>query len=226
MNLACLSVPAEIFKAYDIRGIVGRTLTPKSSKLIGRAIGSEARARGQTAHRDRPRRPAVRAGAERGAGARPSAERRRRDRHRRWPRRCCTSPRYHLDTQLRRDGHRQPQSARVQRPEDGGRRRDAGRRDAIQALRQRIERGDLATGSGSYIAGDIAEAYSPRITADVKLARPMKIVVDCGNGVAGAFAPELFRAARLRSERALLRSRRHFPEPSSRSRRSRRTCAT
>ncbi|MHB8668432.1 MAG: hypothetical protein ACYC7B_13055, partial [Burkholderiales bacterium] len=39
------SVPAEIFKAYDIRGIVGRTLTPDIVRAIGRALGSEARAR-------------------------------------------------------------------------------------------------------------------------------------------------------------------------------------
>src|ERR1017187_4937084 len=43
------SVPAEIFKAYDIRGIVGRTLTPEIVSAIGQAIGSEARARAQTA---------------------------------------------------------------------------------------------------------------------------------------------------------------------------------
>ena len=43
------TVPAEIFKAYDIRGIVGRTLTPQVTELIGQAIGSEARDRGQTA---------------------------------------------------------------------------------------------------------------------------------------------------------------------------------
>ncbi|MBI4756002.1 MAG: phosphomannomutase/phosphoglucomutase, partial [Betaproteobacteria bacterium] len=39
----------EIFKAYDIRGIVGRTLTPDSVRAIGQAIGSEALARGQKA---------------------------------------------------------------------------------------------------------------------------------------------------------------------------------
>ncbi|MBK5105499.1 MAG: phosphomannomutase/phosphoglucomutase, partial [Burkholderiales bacterium] len=43
------SVPAEIFKAYDIRGVVGRTLTPAIVAAIGRALGSEARARAQTA---------------------------------------------------------------------------------------------------------------------------------------------------------------------------------
>ena len=41
--------PAEIFKAYDIRGVVGRTLTEEGVRLIGRALATEARARGQKA---------------------------------------------------------------------------------------------------------------------------------------------------------------------------------
>ena len=68
--------------------------------------------------------------------------------------------------------------------------------DDIQALRARIEGGDLTQGSGSYRTHDIREAYLSRIVGDangVKLARPMKIAIDCGNGVAGAFAPELYR---------------------------------
>jgi phosphomannomutase/phosphoglucomutase len=39
----------------------------------------------------------------------------------------------------------------------------------------------------------VRQDYLDRIVGDVKLSRPMKIVVDCGNGVAGAIAPELFR---------------------------------
>ena len=65
--------------------------------------------------------------------------------------------------------------------------------DAIQALRTRIECGDLTHGSGGYRTHDIREAYLSRIVDDVKLARPIHIAVDCGNGVAGAFAPELYR---------------------------------
>ena len=41
-------VPASIFRAYDIRGIVGKTLTPETVQLIGKALGSEAAARGET----------------------------------------------------------------------------------------------------------------------------------------------------------------------------------
>jgi len=65
--------------------------------------------------------------------------------------------------------------------------------DAIQDLRSRIEGGRLASGAGTYSTHDIAPAYLDRIARDVKLARPMKIAVDCGNGVAGAFAPALYR---------------------------------
>src|SRR6185503_9763779 len=65
--------------------------------------------------------------------------------------------------------------------------------EAIQALRQRIERGNLESGSGSYTTRDIREDYLRRIVSDVKLARPLSVVVDCGNGVPGATAPELYR---------------------------------
>ena len=65
--------------------------------------------------------------------------------------------------------------------------------EAIQALRARIEAGDLASGQGAYAERDIREDYLARIVSDVKLARPLDVIVDCGNGVAGATAPELYR---------------------------------
>ncbi|MCW5299758.1 phosphomannomutase/phosphoglucomutase [Herbaspirillum lusitanum] len=70
--------------------------------------------------------------------------------------------------------------------------------DAIQQLYQAISSGRVqdapASPSGSYRQHDIRHAYLQRIIGDARLARPMKIVVDCGNGVAGAFAGELYRA--------------------------------
>src|SRR5437763_311271 len=65
--------------------------------------------------------------------------------------------------------------------------------DDIQNLRKRVEANDLKTGAGAYRTHDIVPDYFARIVGDVKLARPMKIAVDCGNGVGGAFAPELYR---------------------------------
>jgi phosphomannomutase/phosphoglucomutase len=65
--------------------------------------------------------------------------------------------------------------------------------ETIQALRERIEAGRFASGVGSLRAADVRAGYLDRIAGDVRLARPMKIVVDCGNGVAGSIAPELYR---------------------------------
>jgi len=65
--------------------------------------------------------------------------------------------------------------------------------EAIQGLRRRIESGKFAAGTGSYSQTQVADAYLQRITGDIKLKRKMRIAVDCGNGVPGAFAPELFR---------------------------------
>ncbi len=63
---------------------------------------------------------------------------------------------------------------------------------AIQSLRAQIEAKDFLTGLGEYSQCDISAAYLDRIVGDIKLARPMKIVLDCGNGAAAAFAPTLF----------------------------------
>ena len=65
--------------------------------------------------------------------------------------------------------------------------------ETIQKLRQRIEQNDLAHGTGSYSQYDIAPEYLARIIGDIKLARPLNITVDCGNGVAGDFAAKLYR---------------------------------
>jgi phosphomannomutase/phosphoglucomutase len=65
--------------------------------------------------------------------------------------------------------------------------------EAIQRLRQRIETNDLVSGTGQITRQDIGEDYLARIASDVKPARKMRIAVDCGNGVAGALAPPLFR---------------------------------
>jgi phosphomannomutase/phosphoglucomutase len=67
--------------------------------------------------------------------------------------------------------------------------------EQIKALYQRIvDQKIAAKASGSREDYDIFPTYLERITSDVKLKRPMKIVVDCGNGVGGDFAGKLFRA--------------------------------
>ena len=120
---------------------------------------------------------------------------------------------HHLGTQssVMVTGSHNP--ARLQRPQDGGRRHDAvGRRHPGSPRAHRC-------GAARHRArelrarADIAPAYVDRIAEDVRLARPLKIAVDCGNGVAGAFAPTLVPPAGLRSHRDVLRRRRTFSEP-------------
>ncbi|KDE38864.1 MAG: phosphomannomutase/phosphoglucomutase [Nitrincola lacisaponensis] len=65
--------------------------------------------------------------------------------------------------------------------------------DDIQALRQRIEQRRYTEGQGTLHSEDLSEAYLKQITDDVKLRRPLKVVVDCGNGIPGNLAPELIK---------------------------------
>jgi phosphomannomutase/phosphoglucomutase len=65
--------------------------------------------------------------------------------------------------------------------------------EAIQKLRRRLLDNDLATGAGKISQADVRAAYLDRITGDVRLARRLRVVVDCGNGVAGELAPQLIK---------------------------------
>ena len=70
--------------------------------------------------------------------------------------------------------------------------------DAIAQMRAAIESGAVLSARSSTLGSlrqvDLSDRYVRRITSDVRLARPMKIAIDCGNGVAGGLAPQLFRA--------------------------------
>jgi phosphomannomutase/phosphoglucomutase len=64
--------------------------------------------------------------------------------------------------------------------------------DGIKALYQLIVDDKLATGAGSYREEPVVADYIERIVSDIKLAKPMRVALDCGNGVAGVLATELF----------------------------------
>jgi len=186
------SIAPEIFKAYDIRGIVGRTLTPDAVEAIGRAIGSESRERGcPTVAIGRDGRlsgpelsAALAAGLQKsgvnvidvGQVATP----------------MVYFAAYHLATHscvMVTGSHNPPDYNGLKMVVAG----ETLAGEAIQALRRRIESGKLAGGAGSYRTQPVREDYLRRIVSDIRLARPMKLAVDCGNGVAGATAPELYR---------------------------------
>jgi phosphomannomutase/phosphoglucomutase len=185
-------LPREIFKAYDIRGIVGKTLTPAVVRSVGQALGSLARESGRDTFavgRDGRLSGPELAGALieglRAAGANAIDVGM-----------VATPMTYfaaeHLGTgcSVMVTGSHNPPDYNGLKMVVAGATLSG---DAIQQLRMRIDDGRLATGAGAYSTHDIAPAYLDRIIGDVKLARPMKIAVDCGNGVAGAFAPTLFR---------------------------------
>jgi phosphomannomutase/phosphoglucomutase len=82
---------------------------------------------------------------------------------------------------------------------------------AIQDLRRRCMESDLVDGPGRITQADVREAYLERITSDVSLARTMKVIVDCGNGVAGSMAPELLRRLGCEVEELYCEVDGHFP---------------
>ncbi len=98
--------------------------------------------------------------------------------------------------------------------------------EQIQELRRMIEKRAFASGTGKRTSANVLDAYVERIAGDVKLARPFHIAVDCGNGVAGMLAPALYRRLGCEVTELFCEVDGNFPEPSSRSRRSRRTCRT
>jgi phosphomannomutase/phosphoglucomutase len=65
--------------------------------------------------------------------------------------------------------------------------------ERIQALRERIATQDFSKGTGQRQSHDIVPAYIDRVVGDIRLDRPLRIVTDCGNGVAGMAAPGLLR---------------------------------
>lgn len=66
--------------------------------------------------------------------------------------------------------------------------------EQIQQIRIRAEQGDFAQGCGSLQTQDFIPAYIARLQQDIRLERPLKVVVDCANAVTGLIAPELFQA--------------------------------
>jgi phosphomannomutase / phosphoglucomutase len=185
-------LPPEIFKAYDIRGIVGKTLTPTIVRAVGQALGSLARERhrdsiviGRDGRLSGPELAAALADGIRASGTNVIDVGM-----------VATPMTYfaaqHLDTQcsvMVTGSHNPPDYNGLKMVIDG----DTLSGADIQAVKARIESGPLATGAGRYRRYDIAQAYLDRITGDVRLARQMRIAIDGGNGVAGAFAPALFR---------------------------------
>jgi phosphomannomutase len=185
-----------VFKAYDIRGIVGQTIDETFAEHLGRAFGSQARAEGEKAvavGRDgRLSGPGLVKALIKGLKSTGL------DVVDLGP--VTTPMAYYVAATRGQYGCRSAiQVTGSHNPKDynGFKMVLAGRAiygDEIQALRRRMETGDYAKGKGRSAAMDIVPEYIARIVGDARLARPMKIVVDSGNGIPGASSPGLLRA--------------------------------
>lgn len=191
-----MQVSPHIFKAYDIRGVVPDALHPDMAQALGRAFGARALAEGEAVvavGRDgRLSSPALASALIHGlrqAGVDVIDVG------------MVTTPMlYFAAHTLCRSGI-QVTGSHNPKHHNGFKMVMAGRAiygEEVQALRQAIEAEDPAAAQaeprGALREVNVLNDYVQRIVGDVKLARPLKVVVDCGNGVAGASAPQLFRA--------------------------------
>ncbi len=188
-----MQVNPSIFKAYDIRGVVPSTLTEEVAYHLGHAFGTHAAAHGETVvavGRDgRLSGPALSQALIRGLvdvgvqvidiGA-------------------ATTPMLYFaastlcSSGIQVTGSHNPKDYNGFKMVLGGR---AIYGDEIQILRTIMQNETWVLKSGGSVSQvDVTADYQARIVSDIKLQRPMKIVVDCGNGIAGATAPAIFRA--------------------------------
>ena len=192
--MAAANVPdAEIFRAYDIRGVVGETLTGEAVAQIGRAFAAAALAAGQ-------RRVVV------GGDGRASTDDLR-------PRLldgllrsgvdvvdigCVPTPLLYYAAAVCKTGAGVMITGSHNPPEYNGlKMMIAGApltEECIQDLRRRIEANDFLTGAGQLEHAAMVDRYQDRVLADAAVVRPLKVVADCGNGVAGLVAPRLLAA--------------------------------
>ena len=186
-------VDRSIFRAYDIRGIVGKTLTKGVARLIGRAIGSEAQHRGLreivVARDGRLSGPDLVASLIEGLrasgcdvidiGAAPTP--------------VLYFATFHLNTGsgVMVTGSHNPPEYNGFKIVLGG---ETLSEDAIQNLYARISESNFSAGTGGLQSMNLQHDYLDRIGGDVQVERRLKVVVDCGNGIAGATAPAVLEA--------------------------------
>ncbi|MFW5426234.1 MAG: phosphomannomutase/phosphoglucomutase [Methylophagaceae bacterium] len=188
-----VNVDPSIFKAYDIRGIVDKSLTEEAVNVIGHAIGSEALDQDLTSlvvGRDgRHSSPILSEALIEGIlasgcdvvniGMVPTP--------------LVYFAAEHSDSKsgVMVTGSHNPANYNGLKIVMAGK---ALLGDELKAIHQRIASNKLRKGQGSRQDMDVIDEYINRITTDIKLPRAMKVVVDCGNGVAGVVAPKLFKA--------------------------------
>jgi phosphomannomutase / phosphoglucomutase len=185
-------LPKPIFRNYDIRGVVGQELTADVVYQLGRAIGSAAYDQGQqtviVARDGRKSGPELATALCRGLmdsgrdvldiGMVPT-------------------PMLYFATHFLGSSSGVVVTGSHNPPEYNGLKiviaGEILSGDDIMALRERVARGDLLEGQGSRTEQDLLADYQNRVAEELHIARPLKVVLDCGNGVAGVVGPSLLQ---------------------------------
>ncbi|QEY59860.1 phosphomannomutase/phosphoglucomutase [Pseudomonas sp. C27(2019)] len=190
---AAQDVPSSIFRAYDIRGIIGSTLTTDTAYWIGRAVGSESLAKGESnvvVGRDgRLSGPDMAQALIQGLldcgchvtdlGMVPT------------PVLYFATHMLEASSGVMVTGSHNPPDYNGFKIVIAG---DTLANERITALHTRIINNDLSSGTGSAESVEILQTYLEYIRDDIALAKPMRVVVDCGNGVGGVIGPQLLEA--------------------------------
>jgi phosphomannomutase/phosphoglucomutase len=191
-----MSLSTHIFRQYDIRGIVGEDLTNGLASEVGRAYGSAIRQRITdrepvivVGYDNRPSSPDLQAGVVSGLRAAGVTA---------VTLGCVPTPvTYWAEQILGADGaimvtgsHNPPEWNGIKMTVGGA----AIYGDAIQDLLRRIQENDMEDGSGGWRSEEVIERYVQDVAGRFELARPVKVVVDCGNGSAALLAVELLEA--------------------------------
>jgi phosphomannomutase/phosphoglucomutase len=187
-----IDIPAEIYRAYDIRGIVGETLNEEIVMLLGQGFGSEIYEKGyqsvlvarDTRESSERLQSALIGGLQ--ASGRDVIDLGM------VPTPLLYYAVHELDAEcgVMVTGSHNPLQYNGLKLVIGG---NAPTQDEIQDLRRQIDAGQLLRGEGSFDSQDIVNEYIDRVTSDTRLGQPLKVVVDCGNGAASVVAPELYR---------------------------------
>ncbi|HVZ46630.1 MAG TPA: phosphomannomutase/phosphoglucomutase [Ramlibacter sp.] len=189
-----MQISPTIFKAYDVRGVVPATLDEEVAEVLGRAFGTIAQSEGERAvavGRDgRLSGPALSAALIRGLTASGMDV---------LDIGMCTTPMLYFAASTLTTSGIQVTGSHNPKDYNGFKMVMNGRAifgEEIQALRRMIESRSWtdAEREGTVRNVNIFLPYRDRIASDIVLARPLKLVVDCGNGVAGASAPAIYRA--------------------------------
>lgn len=184
---------AVVFRDYDIRGLVGDTLTGAVAAEIGRAIGSQAAEQDQqSVIVARDTRASGQQLTEALINGLQATGRDVIDLG------VVPTPVLYFATHFLGSDSGVMVTASSSGPEYNGFKVVMGGEilvgSGLQALRERVENGDLMEGDGSVSQQDLVPDYIERISGDVSMARPLKLVIDCGHGSASKVAPALYRA--------------------------------